>query len=258
MRIRKKIPPISSVDIILPKRWGELTDEQILYYYFLRASQYTDISVQSYCFFRWSGMKILGRLRNSVYVEKKIDGRKRQFYISKEAIHFGVRQLSFLSEEKPKEVIQIKKLGRYYGVNKYLQQVSFKDYLVCENNYQGYIHTKEAKYIDALARLLYRKKTLWGKLKAVKKITLNEQELMGVIGWWYSFKLYISYKFDYLFTGGESEMDLEASMNGQIRALTGGDATKEKEIFELDTWRALTELNEKAREVYELKQRYGK
>ena len=32
-------------------------------------------------------------------------------------------------------------------------------------------------------------------------------------------------------------------MNAQIRALTKGDVTKEKEILALDTWRALTELN---------------
>lgn len=255
MKTKKKIQPISSVNIILPKRWGELTDEQLLYYYFLRASQYTDISVQSYCFFRWSGIKILGRLRNSVYVEKKIDGRKRQFYISKEDIHFAVKQLDFLSDEKPKEVIQLQRLGSYYGVNKYLQQVPFRNYLVCENNYQGYIHSKKEKYIESLARLLYQKKTFFGKLKPVKKIKLNERELMAVIGWWYSFKLYISYKFNYLFTEGKGG-DIEDSMNGQIRALTAGDATKEKEVFELDTWRALTELNEKAREVKELKQRY--
>ena len=41
-------------------------------------------------------------------------------------------------------------------------------------------------------------------------------------------------------------------MDAQIRALTKGDITKEKEILALDTWRALTELNAQAREYKQL------
>ncbi len=41
-------------------------------------------------------------------------------------------------------------------------------------------------------------------------------------------------------------------MNAQIRALTKGDITKEKDILALDTWRALTELNAQAREYKDL------
>ena len=46
-------------------------------------------------------------------------------------------------------------------------------------------------------------------------------------------------------------------VNAEIRALTGGDITKEREVLQMDCWRALTELNEKAREAQELQQRYG-
>ena len=38
-----------------------------------------------------------------------------------------------------------------------------------------------------------------------------------------------------------------------IRALTGGDITKETAIMKMDTWRALTELDAKAREAEELR-----
>ena len=41
-------------------------------------------------------------------------------------------------------------------------------------------------------------------------------------------------------------------MDAQIRALTKGDITKEKEILSLDTWRALTELNAQAKEYKQL------
>ena len=46
---------------------------------------------------------------------------------------------------------------------------------------------------------------------------------------------------------------LRDSTNAMIRALTGGDITKEAAIMKMDTWRALTELDAKAREAEELR-----
>jgi uncharacterized protein YbjQ (UPF0145 family) len=45
-------------------------------------------------------------------------------------------------------------------------------------------------------------------------------------------------------------------MNAQIRALTGGDITKEDQILQKDTWRALTELDAKAKDAEELRKQY--
>ena len=47
-------------------------------------------------------------------------------------------------------------------------------------------------------------------------------------------------------------------MDAQIRALTEGDITKEETIKALPCWRALTELNEKAREAKEFHEKYDK
>ena len=48
---------------------------------------------------------------------------------------------------------------------------------------------------------------------------------------------------------------LWTAMNAQIRALTGGDITKEEAVLSMDTWRALTELDAKAKEVDAFKRR---
>ena len=45
----------------------------------------------------------------------------------------------------------------------------------------------------------------------------------------------------------------QEAMDAQIRALTKGDVTKEAEVLQLDTWRALTELNAQAKEYEELR-----
>jgi hypothetical protein len=44
-------------------------------------------------------------------------------------------------------------------------------------------------------------------------------------------------------------------MNTQIRALTGGDITKEQQVLEMDCWRALTELNAKAADQEEIERK---
>ena len=46
---------------------------------------------------------------------------------------------------------------------------------------------------------------------------------------------------------------LRTAMNAQIHALTGGDITKEEAVLSMDTWRALTELDAKAKEVEDIK-----
>ena len=45
---------------------------------------------------------------------------------------------------------------------------------------------------------------------------------------------------------------LQDNVNTQIRALTGGDITKERDVLRMDCWRALTELDAKAKDYDEL------
>ena len=50
-----------------------------------------------------------------------------------------------------------------------------------------------------------------------------------------------------------SLQQLQESMNAQIRALTGGDITKEREVLKMDCWRALTELDAKAKDYEDMR-----
>ena len=56
----------------------------------------------------------------------------------------------------------------------------------------------------------------------------------------------------------EMDIDLMGAMDAQIRALTEGDITKEETIKQLPCWRALTELNQKAREAKEFHEKYDR
>lgn len=87
-------------------------------------------------------------------------------------------------------------------------------------------------------------------------------ERISIFYWFAALKDTFSRKFPDFFqpisaaTGGNllgsAAPSVEDAMNAQIRALTKGDVTKEKEVLALDTHRALTELNAQAREYKEL------
>lgn len=55
-----------------------------------------------------------------------------------------------------------------------------------------------------------------------------------------------------------SDLSILESINVQLRALTDGDVTKEQSVKQIDCWRALTELNAKAKEAEEFRRKFPK
>ena len=102
-------------------------------------------------------------------------------------------------------------------------------------------------------------------------MVLNRAQKISVFYWFTSIKSMFSERFpfflqpagsmtpDNLLSGGASVgQQVTDAMNAQIRALTKGDVTKEKEVLGLDVWRAMTELNAQAKEYIAYKHKYGK
>ena len=132
-----------------------------------------------------------------------------------------------------------------------LHGVAYGTYLQCENCYQGVLQSHSEAAVDHLARLLYP--GMQGQLAP--------WEQLAVIQWWTQLKAMFGSLFSYLFKIRDTDaspVDMADAMNNQIRALTGGDVTKEDTILSTDTWRALTELDAKAREADELNRKIKK
>ena len=99
----------------------------------------------------------------------------------------------------------------------------------------------------------------------VKRVRLTKPYLYGSFYWFASLKWYFSGMFPHFLKTIPSDSEnllgytppigevLRTAMNAQIRALTGGDITKEEAVLSMDTWRALTELDAKAKEVEDIK-----
>ena len=132
-----------------------------------------------------------------------------------------------------------------------LHGVPFTTYLQAENCYQGILQSQREEAVHHLATLLYP--------GLHKRLAVWEQ--LMVIQWWAQLKAMFAALFPHLFkpsgqTAGTP--DMTEVMNNQIRALTSGDVTKEEEILNIDTWRALTELDAKAKEADEFNQKMKK
>lgn len=244
---------IINLNIQIPSSWEELTDSQLRYLYSLIADEYTTDSVKVYCFFRWSGMKVLYHEdKSSVIVEYNNDIYKLQT----EQIVDMVAMMKWM-DELPAFPRQLESIGGKAPCAVDFQQVPFERFLYCDNLYQGYLFTKNLDLLNEMIKVLYDYDEAKG----------NNAELISVFYWFASLKQFFAKKFSHFFQpvasgdnllGVDIASRVQESMDLQIRALTKGDITKEDVIKKADTWRALTELDAQAKEYEELKRIYNK
>ena len=256
---RTSIPYLRSMEafsISLPKSWEELTDEQLLFFFRQVARDLPMNEVLALCVCKWAELVVLCHTDKHAYLIKDKKS-KRQVVLADWQVTFAARQLAFLESFAPMPV-RIAVIGGASAVAADLQAVPFEDYLACENYYQGFLHTQSMECLAEMAHLLYPKLS--------DKACLEKAELLSVFYWFASVKANFTRMFPHFFTNipqeksnllGSADLgvgeELRQAMNAQIRALTGGDITKEAAILQMDCWRALTELDAKAQEAQELR-----
>ena len=146
------------------------------------------------------------------------------------------------------------------------QGVNFNEYLHAEKYYQIFVETQNMEYIDNLAQWLYHdshgRAAGYGDAVddqglTVEDVTLTPGERVGTLLWFVHVKRVMARAFPNFFKktdvedGQPEHVDFTELYNIQLRALTGGDVTKESTVLNLECWRALTELDAKAREATE-------
>lgn len=237
-----------SIDFIVPQGWHELSDKQLRYVYDLLAKEYATDEIKTLCLLRWSGTKVIGRQESGAYLLKK---GKLLFEVTPLTLAELLPHLDWLGS-LPTSPVRLSKINRQHALPADFSEVPFETFIICDNLYQGYLQTQDDALLDELGATLYG-----------KSIDFKPYERISIFYWFASLKDFLSRKYPDFFqpiteaaTGGNllgsSAPSVEEAMNAQIRALTKGDATKEKEVLALDTHRALTELNAQAREYKEL------
>ena len=232
------------IAITLPVSWHELTDRQLYYLYDLFLDNLSADQIKTYCFFLWGKIRIECRYDEHDYIVRH---DKETFKVSRELIASAIHELDWIVEI-PEYPVRISRIRKHAALPADFQGVEFEKYIYCDNLYQGYLSTQKQELLNEMAA-----------------------EKLSTFYWFASLKELFSRTFpsflrpagsmtseNLLEQGAPLGRRLQEAMNAQIRALTKGDITKEREVLSMDTWRALAELDAQAKEYEELKKQYGK
>lgn len=242
--------------LYVPSSWEELTEEQLRYALTLLSDGFHGDAVKTYLLVRLTGIKVRGRYKEGWRFSKN----NEVFFLRREQIASMLDALSFIDRLEGMSV-HLSEAAGLHAVEGLLHEVPFGDYLKMEIAYQGYIISKKEHPLRNLFRLLYRDAS--GKTVPREALTPTAAELLGAFLWYSHIKRVFASEFTNLFRPAKSEddnpdYDTLAAVNAQLRALTDGDVTKEREVKATDTWRCLTELDAKAREAREMNARLKK
>jgi len=244
------------VNLIVPTSWEELTQEQLKYYFFVLTMCQSAAEVKTYCLCRWSGLEVLYPYGEGFMCRHE----QREFVLQPLQVAAAIQSLDW-TDTLPTSPVRLERIGKYRALPADFQEVPFETFIICDNLYQGYLSAKDDQLLDDLARVLYQS----------AKVRPDAAQRIGVFYWFASLKEMFARQFKHffqplsaqsdgnMFNQGRSQYEIiYHAVNAQIRALTKGDVTKEKEVLAIDTWRALTELDALAKEYEEFNQKYKK
>ena len=246
---------IHTFNLSVPTNWQSLSDSQLQYFFTQLSHDLPMEEILTLCLFKWADLRVLCKTHDGSYLVKQRQAPKQEATLTIRQVQAGTASLDFLRQFALLPV-RITKIGRAKAVEADFQGVPFSTFISADNYYQGFLHTKNDALLKDLATLLFPK---------VKKSKLSTPLLLNTFYWFSSLKHYFARLFPHFlqpmptdeqnllgYTPPIGEI-LRQSMNAQIRALTGGDITKEEAVLSMDTWRALTELDAKAKEVEDIK-----
>lgn len=256
-----------TIDIRLaaPTAWRELTQEQLRYVFGLLADYDDPTVVKTMMLVSFCGISIDGWTRRGWKCRVRADGRQRTFFLATWQVQSFIGQFAYVDQLEDMDC-RLDAVCGLHAADALLHGVTFADYLMAEKYYQMFVSTQQAEWLDHVAMWLYRDRSgraagtgeaVGDDGRKVEELTLTTAERVGMMLWYGHVKRVMADAFPHFFhaTDGDapklSGREIRRLYDVQLRALTGGDATKEKAVLDLDCWRALTELDAKAREAEE-------
>ena len=249
------------LDITLPAGWHDITDGMLLYWLRQLAAHQTAFAARTVCALKWAGLTLVGRYykEEAIFCRGPLTRKTRDYYqLTNDDVATITRALDWM-DTLPETPMRPEGIAGRAPLQAALHEVPFGTYLAVESGYQAFLATKDYKWLDTAADILYP------PAPKEKRLSDDDRQLLRIttLWWWQSLKRFLAGQFENLFIpvaesdDGFSPRDpareFRDSVNAQLRALTKGDITRENEIQQTDVWRALTELDAQARESKELK-----
>lgn len=253
------------IDLTVPKGWHELDQEQLRFLLqtisdiqnankdkaFSSQDDYsanTASQVATLCLMRWTGMKVSCPYSDGFLMTLEGD----EFKLTAAQLAAAAEKLSW-TNSIPAVPVRLEQVDGATAVPADLSSgFHFDDWLTCENYWQIYQATNDDQWLRKMAAVLYSK----------EDIRPDAAETLGVFYWWAAVKDMVTAMFPHLFiASGEDQApptyeEMRRAIDVQLRALTKGDITKERDILSMETMRALTELDAQAREYEEMKEKF--
>ena len=248
MKTEKKTPPIS-FNVSLPKSWEELTQEQLLAVFRLMAYGESGPALMTQAFLIFAGLKPDG-----VDIYRTRAGFQMKIGVGQ--IAAAAMRLDFLTK-MPTAAVRLDRAedGTPCKTGADFEDATFGEFLHADGLFLMYLNNPEANAdrLAEIAEMLYQ-----GIGRAAATSPLMNA---NIIVWLTGLKHQLTGMYPYLFaapaadyeeTPEEAAARRRRATLSMIRALTGGDITKENDILQTAAHSALNELNEKAREAKEL------
>lgn len=256
-----------TANVSVPTSWSQLSQEQLRFLLativsvnkttrnarYRSQEDYADqqaAQVNTICFFNWSGLTVICQYDDGWLVSLG----DSEFKLSAEIIASAISALSW-TRSIPEIPVRLDSIDGAKAIEADISSsMTFDSWLACEALWQQYQSAQEDETLRLMAEILYNK----------DGIRLDEVETLSIFYWWAAVKDMVSNMFPNFFKGAVSDTersqfsydDVRRNVDAQIRALTKGDITKEKEILAMNAIRALTELDAQAREYDELQRKY--
>lgn len=231
------------LNLTVPTCWQELTQKQLRYVYYLLAEGYSKEALQTHCLCRWSGLEIICPEGDGYSVRHNFN----RHHVTALQVAEVLSHLDWL-QQLPIVPVRLSEIQGHAAVRADLQGVTFEQYLMLENLFQGYLVTKNLSLFDDTTEILYG-----------TQLKLLPEEQVSIFYWLSTVKQQFARRWNYFYQPADGaqptdmQEHLQNLMDTQIRALTKGDITKEAEVLSMDVHRALTELNAQAKDYEELK-----
>lgn len=247
----------AELKLAVPTSWRELSDKMLLYYAFLSATYEPELAKATFLM-RLLNIKVVKSVGKDRYICRY---KGRDVILQPVELSLALDQLKFLDHQM---AVRTATMQGYTAVNALLQdEFTFFEYLRTDTFFQMYLRTEKEQFVVRMANFLYRNDA--GKYAAMRTLTVAEQAV--VLLWWVGAKTELAKAFPKYFGPAPSadetdvaslQQNIMEANDAQIRALTGGDVTKEQDVLQMQCWRCFAELNAKAREAEELRKMYNK
>lgn len=153
-----------NIDLYAPRSWGELTQEQLRYVFYLLATFADMTVVKTYMFIRFAGIQVVKKNRfgwQCVYNPDNESGYE-VFYLQPWQISSFLKQLDWVDSTETMDN-RLDVIQGLTAVHPLLQEdpatkriITFGDYLCMEQQYQLFHSSHDEQHIDKLASFLYR------------------------------------------------------------------------------------------------------